>query len=59
MMRNEYPKNCAKCGERQETGQGIVHTRGHRSPFPVLCDSCMQIVDDEQQENERFDRDGY
>ncbi|MEU5408673.1 hypothetical protein [Nocardia asteroides] len=37
------------CGDDLAPGQGLVQTRHHR-PYPVLCDSCMTEVDENEKE---------
>ncbi len=54
-MRNEFEAVCARCDDALGPGQGVVHTRSPR-PFPVLCDSCMfEVADEEREAAEQFD----
>lgn len=57
VVRNRFETTCAKCGTELREGEGVVHTRGRRRRYPVLCDGCMEEVDELEREAAESERD--
>lgn len=58
MMRNQFEADCAICGTYLPPERGWVQTQSRRRPYPVLCDSCLtELAEDEQEAHDPGDLD--